>query len=340
MGEVYICQDINLERKVAIKVLQPGTPHCRIFDELNALQNIRSKHVLQIYDVIYVGNENRMGIVQEFVDGTDLAHSKKKIEDHSELTRVLFQISSGLTDIHKHGIIHRDIKPSNILIDSEGILKIIDFGLARKIEEASTQGFMGTPGFSAPELYTTGLVNFSKKVDIYSLAATILRLIMKDFPSEFLECPPVAEKWRSKFGFNAICPDLDSELKVKLDAALSNDPDDRPSAYDIFERSSKLLLKGQHKALLAYPAGVLELSSQKRTVEIKHPDGSSLIRIAYNAFDFKAIKIEGNVFINNSEVIKDQALPGCCVIALEAGDGRQNNRLFVTFDISHPEVVL
>jgi serine/threonine-protein kinase len=185
-----------LDRKVAVKFLHVGGEHRRLLDELAALQRIRSKHVVEIFDVTY-SRDLSMGIVQEFVDGADLQPLLGNVRSNEEFLRLLYQMSSGLADIHTVGIVHRDIKPSNIMIDGVGILKIIDFNLARPNNAAHTQGFVGTRGYAAPELYLDGRVDFDPKVDVYALGVTALALLKgEDLPRELLHRPPLSDAWR------------------------------------------------------------------------------------------------------------------------------------------------
>jgi serine/threonine-protein kinase len=101
MGEVLICQDTSLEREVAIKFIQNVGDQRRLFDEIAALQKIRSKHVVQIFDVFLNEVDRRIGIVQEYISGNDLtSFSEKKSISLNEYLKVLYQISSGISDIH------------------------------------------------------------------------------------------------------------------------------------------------------------------------------------------------------------------------------------------------
>ena len=124
LGEVVFCTDQNLDRNVVIKY---GNQHHRLLDELAALQRIRSKHVVEIFDVVYDRGDTRMGIVEEFIDGEELSSKLGNIKSGDEFVHLIYQLSSGLADIHAVGIVHRDIKPSNVLVDTDRILKIIDF---------------------------------------------------------------------------------------------------------------------------------------------------------------------------------------------------------------------
>ncbi|WP_281966792.1 serine/threonine-protein kinase [Roseovarius nanhaiticus] len=150
MATVFMCRDNVLERPVALKVLPRRFETRRLRDELEALYTIRSKHVVQVFDVCL--DSTSVGIVQEFVDGKDLFSGDVAPQSTNYFLFILWQIASGIADIHKAGLIHRDIKPNNMKIDQEGILKIFDFGLAREDgPAAATVGFVGTVGFSAPE---------------------------------------------------------------------------------------------------------------------------------------------------------------------------------------------
>jgi serine/threonine-protein kinase len=80
---------------------------------------------------------------------------------------MLYQVATGLSDLHAQGIIHRDIKPDNIKIDESGLVKIFDFGLARfSGVNNETQGFAGTFGYAAPELLTDETNDFTEAIDV------------------------------------------------------------------------------------------------------------------------------------------------------------------------------
>ena len=130
MGTVYPCNDEILERNVAVKVLQDSAEARRQIDELAALLKLRSKHVVQVYDILKL-DAGQIGIVQEFINGTDLFDSATAASTTLEVYKQLWQIASGIADIHSAGVIHRDIKLNNMKLDGEGIIKIFDFGLAR-----------------------------------------------------------------------------------------------------------------------------------------------------------------------------------------------------------------
>ena len=189
MGAVQICVDAVLDRRVAIKFVHSATHQRRILDELAALLRMRSKHVVQVYDILRLPGDE-LGIVQEFIDGQDLFESHSVPTRKVDYYKQLWQIASGLADIHSLNVIHRDIKPNNMKTDPEGVIKIFDFGLAREEgSAASTMGFVGTSGFAAPELYV-GSVKFTSAVDTYAFGATALFLGSGGLPPELVAVPP------------------------------------------------------------------------------------------------------------------------------------------------------
>jgi serine/threonine protein kinase len=156
MSDTAVCRDRHLDRLVVVKSLKPDTDPERLLDELAALQEIRSKHVVQIYDVIRDCSDAICAIAEECLTGDDL-YSAPAPSSADELMKVLYQIAEGIADIHAHGLIHRDIKPNNMKLDGEGCLKIFDFGLSRlETSGATTTDIIMTPGFGAPEFFLRG----------------------------------------------------------------------------------------------------------------------------------------------------------------------------------------
>jgi eukaryotic-like serine/threonine-protein kinase len=109
MSDVELYTDVHLERDVVIKTLKDGVDGRRILDELAALQTIRSKHVVQIYDVIKNGKGDVAAVVEEYIPGDDLT-SAPKPKTAIEFLKLIYQIVEGIADIHAHNQIHRDIK--------------------------------------------------------------------------------------------------------------------------------------------------------------------------------------------------------------------------------------
>jgi eukaryotic-like serine/threonine-protein kinase len=320
IGAVVVYMDTNLDRKVAIKFVHPGGEHRRLLDELAALQRIRSKHVVQIFDVDFFDPGSRMGIIEEFIDGDSLHTVLGKTTTEGRFVRLLYQAATGIADIHALGIVHRDIKPSNVLVDHEGILKIIDFNLSRPENEAHTIGVVGTPGYAAPELHALGVVSFDVGVDVYALGVTAWALVHgKKLPKELALRPPQPDIWKATSGGFGVLPELDAELANLLDACLEVSPSDRPTAAQVARRAARLLLHGKHRAMFVGAAKPFELNASNPGVSLSDTRGSVIIE--YDGLDFRATSVTGEVWANNIQLVTGATLPDCCVIALGGRQG-------------------
>jgi len=338
MGDVFVCDDCNLNRKVAIKIIKAPSDSRRMLDEITAFEQLRSKHVVEIFDIIDFGGKT-LGIVQDFLPGDDLLTYVKAIAlSADEYLKILYQVACGISDIHNIGRIHRDIKPNNIKFDQEKLLKIFDLGLARTDgDDSRTKGFVGTFGFSAPELFSSGLVEFTKKIDVYSFGATAYFIAMNDLPKDLRNCPPSIDPKVNYFSHIRIS-DIPEQILFKLNSCLANDASDRPDIDDVRDMLSRYLLFGKHKANLGL--GTKKSVLDKVGQEIRgHRDGIGSIKIQYDGLYFKAIEVDGEIFINNKPANSGQILPGSCVITF-GNAHRKAERKYVTFDVSNPEVVL
>jgi serine/threonine-protein kinase len=343
IGTVVFCTDTNLDRTVAIKYLEDGGDHTRLLDELNALQRIRSKHVVRVLDVVYENpaGASQMGIVLEFISGQSVADVLGQIAADGSFVRLVYQIACGIADIHDVNVIHRDIKPLNMKVDDEQILKIIDFNLARDVKEGKTHGFRGTRGYAAPELYSDAAVTFGQEIDVYALGVTAWALLHGTrLPDRLRALPPDPGGWKAGgAGFVALNTGIDSNLMTLLDEAISVRPADRPSAREIAERAGRVLTRGKHRGtLVVFSDGTrYVLSNAQPAAPIKTNFGSATI--SYDSMDFVLSSVSGEVWVNNMRAHQGMRLPGGCVLTF--GDPpRRNTRTFVTLDISHPQVVL
>jgi eukaryotic-like serine/threonine-protein kinase len=342
MSSVVFCSDAILERPVAIKFLQPATHRRRMDDELAALLKMRSKHVVQIYDLCNLPDK-RIGIIQEFVSGKDLVEGFALPVSIDSYYKQLWQIAAGISDIHAVGVIHRDIKPNNMKMDPEGVIKIFDFGLARDTgPSASTIGFVGTRGFSAPEQYATSPA-FTNGIDVYAYGATALYLATGMLPAELIAQPPVPSS-AGYFGSLRLpkgkkTAPLSGEIAQLLDACLAKSPSGRPQMTAVRDALARHLLSDKHQALVVFRGNAFYLNAGKRTVALDHPS-IGRIEITYDGLLFGVTAVSGEVFINNRPVSVGDFLPGCCVVALGSQARRTNTRAFITFDLSHPEIVV
>ncbi len=182
MGEVYLAEDLKLDRKVAIKCLAlehaaDAESRERFVREARAQARLNHPNIATFHEVGEEGG--RAFIVMEYIDGSDLSdrtgEESPPIEDTLDLA---IQLAEGLQAAHEHDIIHRDIKPRNIMVTRKGHLKITDFGLARWKESShltQTGTRMGTPLYMSPEQTEGKSVDL--RTDIFSAGVVIYELI-------------------------------------------------------------------------------------------------------------------------------------------------------------------
>lgn len=330
MGDVIQCTDAHLDRPVVIKTLQPGVDHGRLLDEQKALLKLRSKHVVQLYDIVDVSAVGAKGLVLEYISGHDLEIGAHPIG--YDYLRVLWQIACGIRDIHRAHVIHRDLKPGNIRVDAEGVVKIFDFGLARSIGfDDKTRSVIGTPVFMAPELWGQSTISFSSAIDVYAFGVIAIALVHDSVPSALASHPPRSLPRRE---FDTLFAGLSQELASGLFACLASDPAGRPSMEAVTAMLERHVLNGRHRAIAVINRDAKRLDTANRSISMTVSAGDSL-GIQYDGLQFAVSSAAGNVFVNNGAVKPGTIIPGCCVITFGVG----SNRTFVTFDISNPEVM-
>ncbi len=332
MGEIIECVDTHLQRPVIIKRLQKGIEDRRLLDEQKALAKLRSKHVVQLYDVVQLVDRrtSETAIVLEYIEGENLEVGSFK--SNRKFIHTLWQIACGLRDIHDAGVIHRDIKPNNIRLDKEGVIKIIDFGLARFSDAAKTRSIIGTPVFMAPELWSDKTISFEASIDVYAFAATALALLGTSPPKELAQQPPQPI---SLPALSLSLPGVSPQIISLLHGCLHPNPGKRPRMVDAQTALQRQLLENQHRALVVFGGTTHQLDRNNRKISVNAGAAGS-IGVEYNGTEFVVISAAGTVFLNNAVSKVGGIVPGCCVITF--GSPGQARR-FVTFDVSTPEVM-
>jgi serine/threonine protein kinase/tetratricopeptide (TPR) repeat protein len=190
MGKVYKADDIELKEKVALKLIKPEISADkntveRFQNELKFARKIVHKNVGRMYDL--GKEEGSYYITMEYVEGQDL---KGLIRQSGQLAigttiSIAKQICEGLAEAHKLGVIHRDLKPSNIMVDRDGQVRIMDFGIARSLKGKGITGagvIIGTPEYMSPEQVEGKDVDH--RSDIYSLGAILFEMVTGRVPFE------------------------------------------------------------------------------------------------------------------------------------------------------------
>ncbi len=189
MANVYLADDLILEREVAVKLLsldfQEDKDSLRRFQrEALSTTELTHPNIVNIYDV---GEGDEPYIVMEYVDGMDLKQYIRQNHPipYQKAIDIMDQILSGIAYAHENDVIHRDIKPHNILIDKEGKVKITDFGIAVALSQNSitqTNSLLGSVQYISPEQARGNVV--TKQSDIYSLGIVLYELLTGSVPFE------------------------------------------------------------------------------------------------------------------------------------------------------------
>lgn len=338
MSHAHLCRDSHLDRPVLVKELQTGVEARRLNDEVVALASIRSKHVVQLYDVITDANDAIVGLVEEYLPGQDL-NAILPVTDLPQVMRIAYAMACGIADIHLAGRIHRDIKPANMKFDAEGCLKIFDFGLARsEAHDAATQGWVGTEGYMAPEIRVmdpSAAVPFSQAVDTYAFAVCLLKVIRGAVPAGLRRVVPILD---AEADFSAQSVGLGPDLSGILNQCLAPAPGSRPAMADVRNLLGAHMLRDQHRAHLEARGVQYTMDLSRRAARISFGQLGTL-GLGYDGLHFRIMSATGDVFVNNVAVSPPHILPGSCVITV-GGPEYGAQRAHIAVDVSHPEVVL
>lgn len=240
MATVELAEDTELRRKVAVKRLaaslaEDDVLQKRFFREARMAAALSHPNLVAVYDV---GEEDGIPyIVMEYVEGETLADLMARAGplQPDRAVKLLLQVCAGLEHAHAAGLVHRDIKPRNLLVRSDGVVKIADFGIARMVQatrltEVGT--VLGTAAYLAPEQAAGEPVTAA--ADIYSLGAVAYELLSGRTPYELESLTDLALRQREPPPpLGGVPP----ELERAVTGALAFEPGDRPPSAAAFARA-------------------------------------------------------------------------------------------------------
>jgi predicted Ser/Thr protein kinase len=240
MGIVYKATDSRIGRLVAIKMMTGGfaeNPDLlkRFYREAQSTGMLQHPNIVIVYDL--GDQEGNPYLVMEYLEGEPL---DKMIATKRELSMVeklgfIIQCCTGLNYAHQRGIVHRDIKPANLMVDQQGHLKILDFGIARVTGDNRTRFgpltqvnmMIGTPGYMSPEQFEAGEIDH--RSDIFAVGAVCYELLA--YSEAFAGADTIQVERRVLAGKPAplatLVPGIDPEIDEIIQRALKKDPNKR-----------------------------------------------------------------------------------------------------------------
>ncbi len=239
MATVYRGRHMALGRDVAIKVLHPHLSASernrgRFAREARAIEHLEHPNILRIFD--YSGTEaTDCFIVTEFVDGVTLQHL---ITEHGRipgevLALMALELTEALGYAHELGIIHRDLKPENVMVRRDGVVKLMDFGIARFLDEVNltvTGALVGSPAYMSPEQAMERVLD--ARSDLFSLGTLLFHALTGQLPfsgtNPSIVLRNIIEGQRAEL--SELAPEISGTLAQLVERLLERSPDDRPAS--------------------------------------------------------------------------------------------------------------
>lgn len=249
MGTVYLAESISLGKLWAIKQIpKKGAGNFDLLAEPNILKKLNHPALPSIIDIEY--DDDNIYIVEDYIDGISLDKQLKTQNSFEEQTVINWakQLCEILTYLHSQSppIIYRDMKPSNIIINPDGKVKVIDFGIAREYKSSSQSdtSYVGTRGYAAPEQYGTSQTD--ARTDIYSLGVTLYHMLTGKSPND----PPY-----ELLPLRSVNPRLSEGIEYIIGKCVQSNPANRYQSTSELMRdlnNIKTFNKEYKKAVAAY----------------------------------------------------------------------------------------
>ena len=248
MGTVYKAVDQTLDREVAIKCLNSDLSDSDVLKRFRAeamtLARMNHPNIATLFEL--TEHEGQMLMVMEFVRGETFEKVAERLGEMSisRTVELCTQVLDALSHAHRAGIVHRDLKPANLMLSESGIVKVMDFGLARMAgtEHLTNDGYMvGTPAYMSPEQVLGGEVD--GRADLYAMGVLIYRMLTGRLPfkadsgiamaqKQIHDAPTPVRQLRAELP--SICEDL-------FTRALAKSPDERYQTADQLKAALRLL---------------------------------------------------------------------------------------------------
>lgn len=264
MGSVYLAEDTQLERQVALKLPQLGSQSDsqvvdRFYREAKAAATLSHANLCAVYDVGDLDGVHFL--TMEYIKGRSLADRLKSGDrfNDRDAVRLIQKIAQALHQAHQRGVVHRDLKPANIMVDPEGEPTVTDFGLAQRRTEDATQitqhgQIIGTPSFMSPEQVDGDLEKIGPLSDVYSLGVVLFVLLTGQRPFQgstaavFAQImtadPPPMNDYRDS---------VDPGLETLCRRIMARQPEDRYESMEAVARAADVWLQPTDRLIAAPP---------------------------------------------------------------------------------------
>jgi serine/threonine-protein kinase len=294
MGVFWRALDTQLDRRVGLKtlhsefVLEPQLRE-RFINEARALARLNHPNICVLHD--FFEQNQQLYIVMEFIVGETLADlvRRKRFLERAQIVPLFRQILLALDYAHDHGVIHRDIKPSNIMITEQGMVKVMDFGIAKmvgsQLQLTRTGRRVGSVQFMSPEQIREGDVDH--RSDLYSVGATLYQVctgrIPFDATSEYeamkahLEQTPPSPR--------SLNPQVTEDLEYVITRAMAKRPEDR------FQSAMEMRNALSATDLAVFADRVTTPSGEKTRVDMGRSGGAAKPRMRIRTFAFAGLGI-------------------------------------------------
>ncbi len=252
MGDVYKVRDTKLQEEMALKLLRPEIAHDpdviqRFRNELKLARKITHRNVCRVFD--FHEEEGTPFITMEYVEGENLKSLIKRRGGlpEPEAVGIAIQIAEGLEEAHGLGVVHRDLKPQNIMIEPGGRAKVMDFGIARFLQDpglTQTGQMIGTPDYLSSEQAAGETADH--RADLYALGVILFEMTTGRLPFEGDTALSVIAKHREAAAKNPrdVNPDISEGLGDLILRCLEKDPKRRPQSSKELMEDLRGLEKG------------------------------------------------------------------------------------------------
>jgi tetratricopeptide (TPR) repeat protein len=254
MGAVYLAERIDgeIQQKVAVKLLRADGHRPawrgRFLKERQLLASLNHPSIVRVIDAGHTDDE-RPYLVMEYVDGVPIDIYAAAIDLRDRLILFL-RVCEGVSHAHQHLIVHRDLKPSNILVDASGQPKLLDFGIAKLLDETAdatqTMDRLLTPNYASPEQFSGAVQTTS--TDVYSLGAVFYKLLTGRSPHEAIGAAPAAganAAGREVSAPSSLNPRVPIDLDYVLGKALRAEPEERYVSVEAFANDLRAFLESK-----------------------------------------------------------------------------------------------